>query len=372
MRRIAAALAGLLAAGVIAAAAHAAPPTDPTALAVVTAAHVGHPPKPKPPPAPPNPLASLKLGVYQGNDEQAWAPYARSRGENRKLLAKIALRQKAKWYGAWVSNGAIEGKVRAYVEGSTHGRSDTFALMALFRVVPWEGAACHRVSSGGEQASYRQWIDNVARGIGSSHVVVILQPDGPFVTCAPHHSAVPSQLIAYASRKLSALPHTYVYIDGGASDWPWSRSEAASFLIADGVRYARGIALNSTHYGATGDEVQAGAEIVQELARRGIKDKHVVVNTSSNGRPVVFGQAPGKDHDNATVCASRSSQRCVTLGIPPTTDVANARWPLTARQRTMARDYVDAYLWFGRPWLYRQADPFDYGRALQLARTTPY
>jgi hypothetical protein len=33
---------------------------------------------------------------------------------------------------------------------------------------------------------------------------------------------------------------------------------------------------------------------------------------------------------------------------------------------------VDAYLWFGRPWLYMQADPFDKPRALQLARTTPY
>jgi endoglucanase len=33
---------------------------------------------------------------------------------------------------------------------------------------------------------------------------------------------------------------------------------------------------------------------------------------------------------------------------------------------------VDGYLWFGRPWLYMQADPFVMTRALQLARTTPY
>ena len=42
------------------------------------------------------------------------------------------------------------------------------------------------------------------------------------------------------------------------------------------------------------------------------------------------------------------------------------------RPNALAAQYVDAYLWFGRPWLYKQAAPFVLDRALTLARTTPY
>jgi hypothetical protein len=63
---------------------------------------------------------------------------------------------------------------------------------------------------------------------------------------------------------------------------------------------------------------------------------------------------------------------CVTLGIPPTSDVANSRWRLSAAHRREATAHVDAYLWFGRPWLYMQADPFVKSRALAMARTTPW
>jgi hypothetical protein len=62
----------------------------------------------------------------------------------------------------------------------------------------------------------------------------------------------------------------------------------------------------------------------------------------------------------------------VTLGIPPTTHVGAAPWGLSATTNRLARQYVDAYLWIGRPWLYRQAEPFVTSRALQLVRSTPY
>ena len=64
--------------------------------------------------------------------------------------------------------------------------------------------------------------------------------------------------------------------------------------------------------------------------------------------------------------------RCVTLGIPPTTDVTNARWGLSATNKSRAAAHVDAFMWFGRPWLYMQADPYVKSRALALARTTPW
>ena len=146
-------------------------------------------------------------------------------------------------------------------------------------------------------------------------------------------------------------------------------------LTQAGVQYARGFALNSTHYASTADEVTRGASIAKALAARGIADKHFVVSTSSNGHPFTFGSYTGSDPDNAFVCKTASdpvTRTCVTLGIPPTYDVASPRWGLPATIDGLAKQYVDGYLWFGRPWLYRQADPFVTSRALQLVRSTPY
>jgi endoglucanase len=320
-----------------------------------------------------NPLTGHRWGVYKGNADQAWKPYVSSSGANRQLLAKIALRPKAKWFGRWISNDMIRTKVRQYIENSTGGDPDVLVQMTVFRMVPWEHEACRRLPTAAEQAGYKQWIDRFASGIGNTHVALILQPDGPFALCAPHGSTLPSRLVAYASRRFSALPHTSVYIDSGASDWPAHRTdEAVKILLRAGVRYARGFAMNSTHYSATSSNITYGATVVRQLARRGVPGKHFVINTSSNGRPFTFNKARGSHPDNAKVCATRTERVCVTLGIPPTADVASTRWGLSATNRMLARTYVDGYLWFGRPWLFMQANPFDTKRALALARTTPY
>ena len=325
-----------------------------------------------------NPLAGRRMAVYKGPQELAWEPYVRSRGATRSTLAEIALRPKAKWFGAWIPDGDIRAKARDYVRASQAGDPSALVQLAMFRMVPWEGDACRRLPTAREQASYKRWTDEFARGIGGAHAMVVLQPDGPFALCAPRGSTLPSQLIAYSARRLAALPHTSVYIDGGAGDWPAASgqggaSAAVDFLVRNGVADVRGVALNSTHYSPTEAEVRRGAEIVAELAARGIPGKKVVINTSSNGKGFEFGRYTGPDPDNAYPCRSETDTRtCVTLGIPPTTDVANARWGLPDDVRQLARDTVDGYLWFGRPWLYRQADPFQLQRALAIVRSSPF
>jgi endoglucanase len=320
-----------------------------------------------------NPLTGRRWGVFKGKADQSWQPYVSSTGVNRTLLAKISLRPKAKWFGKWISNDAIKSKVRDYIANSTGGDPDVLVQMTVFRMVPWEHEACRRLPTVAEQASYKQWTDRFAAGIGSAHVALILQPDGPFALCAPHASRLPSQLIGYSARTFSALPNTSVYIDAGASDWPKGDPvKAAQILMPAGIRYARGFALDSTHYVSTASDIDFGTQLTAELARRGVPGRHFVINTAQNGRPFTFGQARGPSPDNAKVCETKTETLCVTLGIPPTTDVANARWALSAGQRARAKAHVDGYLWFGRPWLFMQADPFDLQRALSLARTTPY
>lgn len=324
---------------------------------------------------PANPLAGRPWGVYLGPQEQAWSPWLRATGAKKDLLAKIALRPKAKWFGAWTGNARQIGqKVHDYIDATTHGDPDVLVQMTVFRMVPWEAQVDDRLPTTREQHDYKAWVDAFAAAVGDrTHAAIILQPDGPLALKAPHGSLLPSRLVAYAAARFGALAHTATYIDAGASDWPAGQPDvAATILQRAGVGHVRGFALNATHYTSTADNVTFGSQVVAELARRGVPGKHFVVDTAENGRPFLFSQFRGSEPNNAAVCHTRTETRCVTLGVPPTTDVANPRWGLPAAARRQAVAHVDGYLWFGRPWLVMQTDPFSMKRALAMARTTPY
>lgn len=320
-----------------------------------------------------NPLAGRPWGVYKGTGDQSWLPYLRAKGKKKRLLAKIALAPKSKWYGGWIPDNQIEAKIRDHIANATQGGPETLVQMSVFRMSPWEHEACKRLPTRREKKSYKTWIDNFAAGVDDAHAAIVLQPDGPFALCAPGGSPVYSVMLAYAAGVLGALPNASVYIDAGASDWLRNDpARALQILLPAGVAGVRGFALNSTHYAATSDEIRFGAAIVAELEKRGITDKHFVVNTAANGRPFNGYEYKGPNYDNAAVCKTKTQTRCVTLGIPPTADVANPRWGLSAEDAALAQRYADGYVWVGRPWLYMQADPFVMKRALAVARTTPY
>src|SRR4051794_39136963 len=324
-------------------------------------------------PAETNPLANRTWGVYKGSGDQAWTPYLKAHGQKKRLLAKIALTPKAKWFGQWIPTSQVTGKVRDYISNAQAGDPEALVQMTVFRLKPWEDDACKRLPTAREQRDYTRWIDRFAAGIGDAHVALVLQPDGPFALCAPGGSPLPSQLVGYAAHTFSALPNTSVYIDAGASDWLRSDpAQALKILLPAGIDTARGFALNTTHYASTPAEVAFGAAIVKALAAAGYPDKHFVVNTAANGAPFNGYDYHGPNYDNAATCRTVGQQSCVTLGIPPTTDVANPAWGLSATDAANAAACVDGYLWVGRPWLYMQSDPFDLKRALAVARTTPY
>jgi len=327
-----------------------------------------------------NPLAGRPWGTYEGGQEMSWAPYANATGTKKKLLGYIALKPKAKWFGAWIPDNQIAQKVADYIAGSQDGDPDALVQMSVFRMVPWEHDACTRLPTKAERASYKTWIDRFATAVGDTPTAIVLQPDGPFALCAPGGSKVPSHLVAYAAQVLSAQPETNVYIEAGAADWPHAGSQggvdaAVKILVRGGIQYAHGFALNSTHFDSTTDEVARAAGISKKLAVLGYADRKAVINTSSNGHPYEYGDYTGKDADNPFVCDSTTTPAattCATIGIPPTTKVGADRWGLPATTVRQARRYVDAYLWIGRPWLYRQNQPFVTKRALKLVRSTPW
>ena len=314
-----------------------------------------------------DPLSGLRWGVYTGPIDGVYTTYRASSGQNRALLAEIALRPRMTWFGSWISDGSAEATARQYIQDQTHGNPNVLAQIAIFRLDPWEYGACSKAPSVAEQMSYRNWIGAFAAGIGTSRVALVLQPDLPFALCAPDHGKVALSLVRYAAQVFAALPHTSVYIDAGAGDWPTVR-QAVSLLRSAGVAYARGFALNATHYDSNADELKFGGRVSEALARVGVPGKHFVINTAENGVAWHYWQYRG-NHSNPRVCDVRPDWPCMTLGVPPTTNVTRY---LSGQLRRTAAKLCDAFLWIGRPWLKDGANPFVLSQALALARSTPY
>jgi endoglucanase len=315
-----------------------------------------------------DPLGGMTWGIYRGPIDGVYPAYASAQGHNRRLMAKIALRPLTVWTGSWYPDAYARTLAGQIIQATTGGNGAVLTQVAVFRLTPWEGQACPGGWGPGDQGSYRAWINGFAAGIGRARMAVILQPDLPFALCAP--SPAPLQLVAYAARRLNALSHTTVYIDAGAADWA-SVPQAASLLERAGIRHARGFALNVTQYGSTSMELEYGDRIVQALAAAGIPGRRFVVNTDENGAPFLAGQYPGNPNE-ARACRNPQDRICVTLGIPPTTDVADPRWGLSPADRAIARRDVDAYVWAGRPWVDNNSGSFVFSRALALAASSPY
>jgi hypothetical protein len=323
---------------------------------------------------PSNPLAARPWGVYTGKSDGVYPAYQAAAGSDRALLAKVALRPRAIWFGPWTPAAQIAAKVRDYVTRTQAGNPETVVPLAVFRLWPYSESGKSHPLSAADLAGYRSWIDQLARGIGGSRVAIVLEPDLA-VALGGWRPAVRMSLASYAARVLGALPHAAVYLDGSDSDW-LPVAQAAAMLRAAGVRYVRGFALGATHYSGTAANIEYGSKVVAALAAAGVRGKHFVVDTADNGRPFTWSQYwakhPQGDFDNAEPCRTRTETRCDTLGIPPTWRVADPAWHLGTRINRLAKRHADGYLWFGRPWLVRQSSPFSLARTLQVAATTPY
>jgi endoglucanase len=319
-----------------------------------------------------DPLAGMPWGIYKGTLDGIYSAWETATGPEKQLLAKEALQPLMFWFGSWNQNALAASTAREYIQAEQDGNPNALVQMAIFRLNPWEGYACQAVPTAADVTSYEQWINNWAQGIGSSRVAMVLQPDLPFEACEPNHSQVAAHEVAYAAKVFSALPHTTVYLDAGASDWE-GVAPMSQMLIASGVRYTRGFALGDTHYTSTASELLYGRQIVRDLAAHRIGNMHFIINTAQNGRPFSY-QHYTDEFKSAAPCATKTSTHCVTLGIPPTTNVAGdpAQDGLTAGEARIAAKLCDGYLWFGRPWLNEQKGPFYASLALQLAATTPF
>jgi endoglucanase len=326
---------------------------------------------------PSNPLAGREWGVYTGLQDQAYIGWNKLDARQKDDLALFAMIEKATYFGRWIGDEEVTKKAQAYIAGAQAGDPEKLVLMTLFRMFPWEGEARidQRLPTAAEQASYRRYVTNLAQGIGGSRVAVVVQPDGYFVKKAfeawvgkvgRKKALLPARMLAWTVKTLAAQPRTTVYLDMGSEDW--ARGDVASvakYLRLSGVQYARGFSLNVSHKNYLEREIAFAQKVSEALARKGLKNKHAVLETSDNGQPFHGSEInpQGQHTPNYTQpgeippCRTLDQKTpCTALGVPPTTDVDNPAWRLGARFARIAGKYVDAYLWISRPWLPDQGE----------------
>jgi endoglucanase len=178
------------------------------------------------------------------------------------------------------SNGVpdIQTAVSRYLARAEVEAPGTVPLLATYRIL--HGLCGHASDSPADAASYHNFIEGFAQGVGSYRAVLFLEMDSIItMPCLSHHGqAVREHELRDAISVLIAnCPHLVIYLDAGAADALRARA-AARFLRASGVANIEGFFLNATHFDWTKHEIRYGRQISRVLG-----GKHFVVNTGENG-----------------------------------------------------------------------------------------
>ncbi len=324
------------------------------------------------PGAGPNPIAHIRWAAPR--NDGPWNAYESATGANRALLGRLAAQPRAVWLGWSIRPSQVRAQAAQTVALAQNGNPNVLTEFATDELYPWaimmaDGFDQPDLNGSWNVRSDEAWYRNMAVGIGTARALVIEQIDLPFARRIK--STAPEQINTYAAKVLSANPHTTVYIDAGTYTW-LSPAEAATLLIRNGIRNARGFSLNDTGYESTSDEDVYGASIVAALAKQGVKGRHFIVDTVENGQPYMPRDVGrGKGLNDTPRCHGSIQTPCQRLGIPPTTNVASPEWRLGAAAARDARLYCDGYVWSGQPWDI-DGGPFLKKYALWLAANSKY
>ena len=178
------------------------------------------------------------------------------------------------------SNGVpdIQTAVSRYLARAAVTSPGSVPLLATYRIL--HGLCGHASDSPADAASYHNFIEGFAQGIGSYRAVLFLEMDSIItMPCLSRHGqAVREHELRDAINVLTAdCPHLVIYLDAGAADALHAR-DAARFLRASGVSAIGGFFLNATHFDWTTHEIRYGRQISRMLG-----GEHFVVNTGENG-----------------------------------------------------------------------------------------
>jgi len=208
---------------------------------------------------PSNPFQGARFYVDRSSD--AWRAMKRLESEGKtgeaRLLAKIATRPQADWFGDW--NVDVSADVAADVE--TMASEGALPVLVAYDIPLRD---CGGYSSGGARSgtAYLRWIEGLKRGVGGHRAAVILEPDGlAGLDCLkPAQRSQRLALIRRATSVLSTGSSISVYLDAGNESWQTAQTMARRLREA-GVAKARGFVVNVSNFYSTREESAYGDRI---------------------------------------------------------------------------------------------------------------
>ena len=154
------------------------------------------------------------------------------------------------------------------------------AMLALV-IYGLPGRDCGNHSAGGlAPAAYAKWTDAIGDALRENAdvtTIVILEPDSLALAPECGNTADRRTQLRDAVRTLAA-PHTWLYLDGGHSNWLPAEQMATLIRDVGVLERVRGFATNVSNYNGTQEEV-AYAHALAAL----LPGTHAVVDTSRNG-----------------------------------------------------------------------------------------
>ena len=284
--------------------------------------------------------------LYRHPDSQVLEWVRGNTGDPRHavIASRIAAQPAAVWFADFTPD-TITARVRAVTSGGS-------ALGRVPVVVPYAipDRDCGGHSQGGapDLDAYDAWIDRFAAGLGSSDVIVVLEPDSvaqsECLSAAGRADRFAS--LARAGRAFkTANPRARVYYDAGHSGWhaPGKQAEWLRQAGAASTASSDGVFSNVSNFHATTDEIAYDRQVLDALG--GPASLGAVIDTSRNGAGV---PADGEWCDPA----GRK------LGRAPTLSTGEAR--------------IDGYLWVklpgesdgckGRPGTFTASYAYDLAR----------
>ncbi|MCX5382253.1 glycoside hydrolase family 6 protein [Streptomyces sp. NBC_00083] len=252
------------------------------------------------------------------NAARQLAAYTRAGDSEKAALIRKIAEQPA---GEWIAGENPEGRVRGYTQAAT--RAGRTALLVLYNIPHRD---CGQFSRGGapDDDAYRDWVDQVARGIGERPAAIVLEPDALLHVvdgCTPaEFREARYALLKGAVDRLKRQPGTRVYVDAGNAGWR-SPDALDEPLRRAGIAGADGFAVNVSNFQTT----RASREFGEHLSAK-VGGKHFVIDTSRNGN------GPYAEGDPAERWCNPPGR---ALGERPTADTGGGP--------------VDAYVWAKRP-----------------------
>jgi endoglucanase len=235
---------------------------------------------------------------------------------------RIVSQPQARWFTP-VNVSSARQDAASYVDAAN--AAGQVPVLAVYGITDRD---CGGASSGGaaDLSQYRSWITNLASGLGSHEVIIILEPDSIALQSCLSASDVTArdQALSTATQTIkSANAQAKVYLDGGHSRWN-SAGDQAQRLEAAGVQRADGFYTNVSNFNSTATETAYGQSVIADLRSAGVAGKHQVIDTSRNG---------GSAGANGDWCADDNTDR--RLGQRPTLSTGQPN--------------IDGYLWVKRP-----------------------